>query len=114
MNKHTLNALVNHHLENVDIPSSLYIPINQDMWRNMLFSVQGQGPTPVWPTWGISFVRKSVQTAGLRLLGALAGQGGEGLQIAARPGCDHKSLLHVDPSRRYFVGWLFLDFLDFL
>lgn len=42
--KHTLNASVNHYLENVEILSFLYIPIKQNVQKNVLFSIQGQGP----------------------------------------------------------------------
>lgn len=38
---HTLKTPTNHCLENVGIPSSLYIPIRQNMQKNMLFTVQG-------------------------------------------------------------------------
>jgi len=83
--KHTLNVPVNHYLENVEIPSSLYIPIKQNTYKNVLFSAQGQG-LQGWPTQSISFVIKSDWMAGLELLGT--GHGGwEGLQTAARLSC---------------------------
>lgn len=46
----------------------------------MLFSVQGQG---LWGG-GVSPLKQSVRMAGLDLLGMLAVQGGEELQIVAR------------------------------
>lgn len=83
MYKHTLNAPVNHYLVNVEISSSLCVPIKQNMQKNMLFRVQGQGLRE-WLTRNISFVTKNVWMTGLELLGTLAMQGGEGLQIVAR------------------------------
>lgn len=41
--KHIPNAPVNPLLENVTIRSSLYTPVKQNVQKNMLLGVQGQG-----------------------------------------------------------------------
>lgn len=108
--KHTLNVLVNHHLENVEILSSVFMPIKQDMQKNMLYSIQGQGLQGC-TTWSISFVRKSGQMAGLDLLGMLVMQGGRGYGELLGSWLHYKSLLCVDSRSGICAlsGGLFLD-----
>lgn len=102
--KHTLNVLVNHHLENVEILSSFFMPIKQEMQKNMLYSIQGQGLQGC-TTWSISFVRKSGQMAGLDLFGMRVTQGGRGYRELLSSLLHCKSLLCVDSRSGCFVRW---------
>lgn len=87
--KHTPNAPVNPFLENVAIRSSLYTPVKQNVQKNMLLGVQGQGLLGGGGVGNgsVSLVAKAVRVAGLDVLGTLVARGGEGPLRVPRLAC---------------------------